>query len=127
MFSFRDFYNSYKRNASTLAVWAGITVPQITLGEGGPAITNGPLRFGIAPNWITIAQIGIRFLLVAIICLGGVIALVSVYNWMYNEGNEQKTYENKARLGKMMVVLTVCFILLTLFRLWVPDYQALVI
>ncbi len=118
-------FKSKAQRLSTAVLWAGITVPQITLGKNGPAITNGPLRFGIKPSWITMAQIGGRFLLVSTLCVAATIAFVSAYNWKNNEGNEQKTAENKQRLGAMLTVITVCFILLALFRLWVPDYQAL--
>lgn len=118
-------FQNKMRSVAQHLFWAGITVPQITLGKGGPAITNGPLRFGIKQSWVTMAQIGVRFLLVGTLCVAATIAFVSAYNWKNNESNEQKTYENKARLGAMMTVMTVCFILLALFRMWVPDLQAL--
>ena len=118
-------FRKHINKLTTSLLWAGITVPQITLGKGGPAITNGPIRFGIKQSWITAAQIGIRFLVVSTMCVAATIAFVSAYNWKYNESNELKTQENKQRLGAMLSVITVCFILLALFRLWVPDYQAL--
>lgn len=102
-----------------------VTVPQFTLGGDGPALTNSAFDLAIKPSWIVMSKIGIRFLLAGTITVAFVIAFVSLYNWMYNDGNEVKSYENKERLGKMLMVMTVCFVLIALYRLWVPDYQSL--
>ncbi|MBI4121965.1 MAG: hypothetical protein HY461_01400 [Parcubacteria group bacterium] len=81
--------------------------------------------FGFDPAMVVIFQIGIRFLLAGIISVAGIIALVSAYNWINNENNEIKAYENKHRLSTMLVVITTVFVLMALFRMWVPDYQVL--
>lgn len=88
-------------------------------------IPNTADFFGLKPSWLVILQISARFLLAGIMSVAAVIAVVSVYNWMYNEGNEIKSVENKERLGKMLIVMTTVFILMALFRLWVPEYQSL--
>lgn len=102
-----------------------VTVPQFTLGQGGPALTNSAFDVSIQPGWVTTAQIAMRFLLAGTITVAFIIAFVSLYNWLYSDGNEIKVYENKERLGKMMIVMTLCFVLMALYRLWVPDYAAL--
>jgi hypothetical protein len=93
---------------------------------GASAIIPGAVSlFGLQPSWVIILQISIRFLLAATVSIAAAIALVSLYNWINNDGNEIKSFENKERLGKMLMVITAAFVLMALFRLWVPDYASL--
>lgn len=101
---------------------------QVETGEawGAAAIIPGAASlFNVQPSWLLIFQIAARFLLAATISIAAVIALVSLYNWVNNDGNEIKGFENKERLGKMLMLITAVFVLMALFRLWVPEYASL--
>lgn len=72
--------------------------------------------------WLLIA---VRFILVSMMAIGGMIAVISTYNWINSEGNEVKAHENKQRLGNALIMITIFFVLMAVYHYFIPDYSVL--
>ena len=84
-----------------------------------------PLAFGIDPQWKVIALIVIRLSLVSMLGISAVIAIMSAFNWINGEGNEEKIHHNKVRLGNTLLMITLILVLLAVFHAFVPNYHTL--
>ena len=81
--------------------------------------------FHIDPSWMTIFQMGIRVLLAAAMGVAALLCVSAAFQWIYWEENALVAHESKNQLGKMLVIITALFVLMALFRLWVPTYASL--
>lgn len=97
------------------------TVQQITsaVAEG---VTETVYLSQTSKIWLLI---GVRFILVSMLAIAGMVAVISAYNWINSEGNDVKKYENKALLGNAVIMITVLFVLMSIYHYFVPDYSAL--
>jgi hypothetical protein len=69
--------------------------------------------------------IGARFILVSMMAIAAMIAVISAYNWVNAEGNELKVQESKRRLGNAIAMITLFFVLMSVYHYFVPDYSLL--
>lgn len=76
-------------------------------------------------NITVLALTILRLSLGIIILAAGLIALGSGYHWYNHEGNKKKAEANKKRLAATLLVITIVFIALSLFHLFIPDYEFL--
>ena len=72
-----------------------------------------------------VALVASRIVLASLLGLSAVIGVFSGYKWLTNEGNAAKAYDNKHTFARVVLIITVVFILMAVMRIYVPDYSAL--
>jgi len=100
--------------------------PQILLAQEFSLGTEGVESY-LSENWVVIGLISLRFLLVLTLIIAGMVGFFSGFNWIFAERNAKKAFENKKRLGNALILVTILFFALMLYRVFVPDYSSLVL
>ena len=88
--------------------------------DAGTTATFAPAR-----DYVGIALVASRVILASLFGLSAVIGFFSGYRWLTNEGNAAKAYENKHTFARVVLIITVVFILMAVMRIYVPDYSVL--
>lgn len=110
----------------TLLIFLFCIWPQILFAQEISFGTEGVEGY-LTDNWQVIGLISLRFLLVLTLIIAGMIGFRSGYNWYFAERNAKKAHINKERLGNALIVATVLFFALILYRVFVPDYSMLIL
>lgn len=76
-------------------------------------------------NYVTLALIVLRYAIVSTLMVAAIVAIFQASLWIHHEGNMVKAYEAKESLAKAVIVITVCFIALSVFRYFIPDFTML--
>jgi len=76
-------------------------------------------------NYAVLSLIILRYLFVSTLVIAGVVAIFKTYLWLTHEGNMQKAYDAKQSLSKAVLIITICFIALSIMRIFIPDYAQL--
>lgn len=89
-------------------------------------IVSQPVEVGIADiDYQTLAFIVIRVVLVLTLVIAAMIGGFSGYRWLTSEGNAKKAHENKLKVSRALLISTIIFVVLSILRIFVPDYTAL--
>jgi len=113
-----------KQGCQLVGVIILIMMPLLVSAQG---LTLTPSPSGLSTDYKTIALITLRMILVLAAVITGMVALKSGHNWIFSEGNAKKAHENKRSLAAALLIITILFFLMLMFRVFIPDYSALTI
>jgi len=88
-------------------------------------LTLAPQPSVVSADYRMISLIALRVILVLVVVIFGMIAIKSGHYWIHWEGNAKRAYENKRKLALSLLIITICFFILVLYKVFVPDYGVL--
>ena len=113
-----------KRSMVLIAICLWLIAPAVSAQDAfsDPRIIDTALQ----PSNIKIASlIALRLILVMVAVIGAVAGIFAGFNWVFSELDDDKAYDNKRRLAFWLFIITIDFMLMALFKIYVPDYSIL--
>lgn len=109
------------------ALLSGGVLALLPASAAAQGLTLTPAQSSYNPDYGMIALIALRMLLVLATVIAGMVALKAGHYWIFSEGNAKRAYENKRTLALTLLIITILFFSMVMYRVFIPDYSVLTI
>ncbi len=114
-----------KKGVLNKFILLGGVMTLLPMSVAAQGLTLTPAQSSYNPDYTTIALIALRVVLVLITVITGMVALKAGQYWLFSEGNAKKAYENKRQLAFSLLIITIMFFSMVMYRVFIPDYSVL--
>ena len=89
------------------------------------SLTLAPAQTGSSIDYGMVALIGLRILLVLVLVSAAMVAFFNGHYWIFFEGNAKRAHEGKRRVALSLLIITMMFFALAVYKAFIPDYGVL--
>lgn len=108
-----------------LAILSGGVLALLPVSAAAQGLTLTPAQSSYNADYGMIALIALRMALVLVAVIAGMVAVKTGHYWVFSEGNAKRAYENKRQLALSLLIITIMFFSMVMYRVFIPDYSVL--